>query len=299
MLPRSQQAVIVIIFSVFALALGDALIKQFSTNLVLWQIFVLRSVVVVPVLLIFIKLRYSNLLIWPKELVWTVLRSLLLTLMWVIYYISLPHVELSIAAAAFYTLPLFITLFAALLLSDEIGWLGWLAILLGFIGVILILEPRAEDFNRYALLPICSAILYALAMILTRSKCRLESVPVLSLWLNFTMIVIGIIGTIFVMVLNSSPSVVSEQKFLLGSWSSMGATEWSVIGLLAIAILIGSLGAAFAYQNGVPATIATFDFAYVGFAALWGFFLFHETLTLKTITGIMLIVIAGILAVRK
>lgn len=299
MFSKSQQAIIVIILTVFALALGDALIKQFSANLVLWQIFVLRSVVVVPILVCFIRLRDSNLSLLPEQISWTIIRSLMLTFMWVIYYIALPNVELSIAAAAFYTLPLFITLFAAMLLGDSIGWPGWLAILLGFVGVILILEPRAEDFNLYALLPIGSAILYALAMILTRSKCRSENVPVLSLWLNLSMIFIGSLATILVIIINPSASEVAKQEFLLGSWTTMNIKQWSVVGLLAILILIGSIGTAFAYQHGVPATIATFDFAYVGFAVLWGYVLFQETLSLKAILGILLIVIAGLLATRK
>ena len=50
--------------------------------------------------------------------------------------------------------------------------------------------------------------------------------------------------------------------------SIMGQSEWVSMGLLAAAILIGSVGAAIAYQNGPPAMIGAFDFAYVGFAVI-------------------------------
>ena len=296
---NTRLAIIAIIATVFALALGDAIIKKVSANLILWQIFVVRSLIVAPILIGFLKIRDDERSMIPNQLVWTSIRSLMLTFTWVIYYISLLHVELSIAAAAFYTLPLFIAMFSALLLGDSIRWHGWLAIILGFIGVILILEPEAEDFNQYALLPIGSAILYALAMILTRSKCRLESVPVLSLWLNFTMILVGVVATLILLSLSPNTSTAPEQQFLFGSWSPMGIKEISTIGLLAVAILIGSLGTAFAYQKGPPAVIATFDFAYVAFAIIWGFFLFQEIPSGKAIIGIIMIVIAGIIAVRK
>jgi len=166
----------------------------------------------------------------------------------------LPHVDLSIAAAAYYTLPLFITIFAAIFLGDTIGLLGWVAIGTGFVGVLLVLEPRAEDFNWFALLPVSSAILYALAMILTRSRCQSESVFVLSLWLNLSMFVVGTFASVVVAVAEPSSQTIVHQEFLLGAWSPMGAKEWGTILVLATAILIGSVGAAYAYQNGPPAT---------------------------------------------
>lgn len=296
---NARIAVVVIVFTVFALALGDALIKGVSANFTLWQIFLLRSAVVLPVLVCVVKLCDGGVSFWPRHAFWTVLRSLMLTFMWVAYYAALPHIDLSIAAAAYYTLPLFITIFAAAFLGDTIGRLGWVAIGTGFVGVLLILEPQAKDFNWYALLPVSSAILYALAMILTRSRCQSESVFVLSLWLNLSMFVVGTIATLVVAAADLSSQTIARQEFLFGAWSPMGAKEWGATGLLATAILIASVGAAYAYQNGPPATIATFDFAYVAFAVTWGLIIFHEIPSVKGVIGILLIVVAGILAIRR
>ena len=65
------------------------------------------------------------------------------------------------------------------------------------------------------------------------------------------------------------------------------------------AILIGSVGAAFSYQNGRPSTIATFDFTYVAFAMMWGILVFDEKPSTQALFGISLIVVAGVLAVRS
>ena len=283
----------------FALAFGDAIIKGVSTSFTLWQIFFLRSAIVIPILLVALNLSQWRASIWPNNMGWTVLRSLLLTLMWFAYYASLPHVNLSIAAAAYYTLPLFITIFAALFLDDTIGKVGWLAIALGFVGVILVLQPRLEDFNWYALLPVLSAILYALAMILTRSRCRSENVLVLSLWLNLGMLISGAIVSTALILTQHGPQIAGGQEFLIGQWSQMGAKEWAAISVLSMTILIGSVGAAYAYQNGAPATIATFDFAYVAFAVFWGVVMFQEIPSAASAAGMLLIVLAGILAVRR
>lgn len=294
---NQTRAVVVILFTVFTLAFGDALIKATSATFTLWQIFLLRSLVVVPVLFLVIDRFTVGPCVIPIQPFWTILRSVLLTLMWVSYYFSLSHIELSIAAAAYYTLPIFIMVFAAFFLSDTIAITGWLAVILGFSGVLAILAPGADDFNWYALLPLFSAILYALAMVLTRSKCREEHMFVLSLWLNVVMLITGVVMTWFVSNTFISSNLVSEQPFLFGQWSSIGVPEIIALIALSVTIITGSVGAAYAYQRGRPATIAVFDFAYVGFAMLWGVLFFSESLSVRALSGVILIVVAGCLAV--
>jgi len=294
---NSNKAVIVIVATVFSLALGDALIKGSSSTFTLWQIFCLRSMVVVPVLVLLLRMRFQKINLVPNEWKWTLLRSFLLTLMWISYYAALPHISLAVAAASYYTLPIFITLFAAVFLKETISIVGWLGIALGFCGILLVLQPRASDFNIYAALPLVSAVLYALAMILTRSKCRVESVLILSLWLNMMMLCVGLLVSSVLWLAVSSESY-PDQMFLLGNWTSVGAREWAVICFLSITILIGSTGAAYAYQNGRPATIATFDFAYVAFSVLFGILIFNEFPNTIASVGIVLIVAAGFLSIK-
>lgn len=297
------RAVATIVFTVMALSLGDALIKLFSADFVLWQVFVLRSLIALPVLASIIALRNragacSRHRFLPRHPGWVALRSLMLTFMWVAYYAALPHLDLSAAAATYYTLPFFITLFAALFLGDRIGPLGWVAILLGFAGVLLVLRPEAGAFNLHAVLPLAAAVLYALAMILTRSKCRQEDPLVLSLSLNVSFIAVGAMATLgglFVL----PAGFLGDGGFLGGPWAPIGVAEAGALALLAASIIIGSVGAAIAYQIGPPATVASFDFAYVAFAALWGLLFFGAFPDTISLLGMAMIVGGGMLAVRR
>ena len=79
----------------------------------------------------------------------------------------------------------------------------------------------------------------------------------------------------------------------------MGPRQWLAMGLLAAAAIVGSVGAAIAYQAGPSATVSTFDFFYLAFAALWGFLFFAEVPDEIGFTGIVLIAVAGIIAVRR
>ena len=288
-----------IVAGCFALSLGDALIKQESASFVLWQIFVVRSAILIPFLVYFVRSYRCAEPILPRHPGWTLLRSMVLVIMWVFYFAALPHIEFAVAAAAFYTLPIFITLFAALFLGERILPLGWLAVVIGFAGTVLILQPQADDFNAWTLLPLVAAVLYAVAMILTRSKCRGEKPTVLSLWMNICFIGVGTLGLLLLSFWQPADNSVALNPFLFGPWTPMGLAEWRTMGILAIAILVGSVGAAIAYQKGPASVVSIFDFSYVGFAVVWGYLLFSEAPENLVMLGILMIVAAGIIASRQ
>src|SRR5262249_20997151 len=72
-------------------------------------------------------------------------------------------------------------------------------------------------------------------------------------------------------------------------WQALGPSDWATLALLAGLVVGVSSGVAKAYQSGPPAIIATFDYAYLGFAAFWGFILFSDTPDLATVVGTLLI----------
>ncbi len=294
---NTARAIAAIVAAVFALSLGDAVIKLISADFTLWQVFILRSVIAAPVL--WVVILWQRVGAWPRLWFWTGLRSVMLAVMWVIYYASLPHMPLSAAAATYYTSPLFITLFAGLFVGDRIGFKGWFAVVLGFVGVTVIVRPAADDFNAYALLPLAAAILYALGMILTRTKCRGEHPLVLALSLVLAFPVVGGVASLAIGLWGPSAAQVAAAPFLLGDWAPLDGKAWLALGVLGTAMVIGALGAAIAYQIGKSSTVAIFDFSYLPFAVLWSVVFFADIPDGLTVTGIALIIIAGVLATRR
>ena len=294
---RVRRAVSAIILSVFALSAGDAIIKLSSASFPIWQIYVLRSGLVIPVLLLALwKLRYS-LSATALTRRWTLLRSALLVLMWVSYYTALPKVDLALAAAAYYTAPLMITLLSARLAGDRVNRAVQGGVVLGFAGVLVMLRPGSAPVNPYVLLPFVAALLYALAMVVTRARCSKEDSLVLALVLNLAFILAGATATLAGMLSIVPEELVSGNRFLFGSWTTMGMEQWSVMSALAVAMLVGSVAAAIAYQSGPAPVVATFDYMYLVFAGLWGFLFFHEVPGWLDMTGIAMILIGGVIAV--
>jgi len=287
---RLGLAIAVLLMTTLALSLGDALIKGSAGAVGIWQMFVLRSALALPGFAILILLLAKGARLWPQAPGWVALRVALLVAMWVAYYISLPHLPLSVAAAAYYTLPIFITLFSALLLGERISTRGWLAVALGFAGVIVILRPGVEGVNGYMFLPLLSAMSYALAMIVTRAKCRGDHPLALGLFLAIGFIIAGALGSAVIAV------GASGEGYAAAPWVALGQIDWRIMAALALALVIGGVGTAIAYKNAPPSVLGVFDFSYVGYAVIWGLMLFHEVPSPLTLLGIVMIVLAGVLA---
>ena len=293
---RPVLAVAAILVSVLALSLGDAVIKRTSVSLPLWQLYVLRSALVVPVLIAAIARRATPTSFRPLAPSWTLLRSLLLALMWIAYYAALPQVELSVAAAAYYTSPLIIMLLASRLSRDRTTWALRSAAALGFAGVLVMLRPGAGSVDAWAVLPLLAALLYALAMLVTRARCAGEHPLVLALALNLVFIAVGGVATLALRAADPGGRWASANRFLFGDWVVLGAGEWAALGVLAVAMLLGSVGAALAYQSGPAPLVASVDYAYLVFAGLWGYAFFGEVPDALAMTGMSMILAAGVLA---
>lgn len=290
--------VALIVGSVFLMSFGDALIKYNSASFTAWQVFTLRSVMVLPILAVLLMILVPGKALMPKSPGWVGLRSVLLVLMWISYYGALPLISLSAAAVAFYTAPLFMALLSRPLTGEPVGLARWLGIALGFLGVLIVLRPGGDTFSVATLLPVLAAVLYALAAIITRARCADERPLVLALGLNIGLLAAGLSASLGLWLLQPAAAVVTDNPFLFGPWAAMGGREWLLMALLALLMLAFGTGVAMAYQIAPAAVIGTFDYSYVLFAVVWSYVLFAERPDAEAVVGLALIAAAGILVAR-
>lgn len=283
----------IILASVLAMAFADAVVKLVSADITLWQVFVARSLVALPILVALLFAAGRGLRL--RAPAWAFLRAGLLVLTWLAYYASLPVLSLSVAAVAVYTNPIMIALFSAALTGETVSRRQWGGVLLGFLGVIAILKPGTDAFSWFTFLPILGAAFYALAMLVTRDKCQAESPLSLALALHASFLAAGLIATTALGVAALGSDSRSTFPFLLGEWAPMGLREWGLMALLGALAAGYFTGVARAYQIAPPSVVATFDYAYLVSAALWGFVFFSERPGPLTIAGMILIALAGLL----
>jgi drug/metabolite transporter (DMT)-like permease len=290
---RLRLAVVTIVATVFAMSVADAIVKYVSADFPLWQIYVVRSLLAIPVLAAMLLAAPRGPRPRLRSLGWISLRSLLLAFMYVAIYAAAPVLSLAVIAAALYTGPLFIALFSALLIGEPVGARRWAAVGIGFAGVLAILRPGSDSFSLPMLIPVLAAMLYALAAVITRRNCREAAPMVLALALNLTLLAVGAVATAAIALWHPSAAKAAVYPFLLGYWVAMGPREWAILAILALLMVAIGIGLAKAYQSGPPAVIATFDYSYLLFAALWSFLAFDQPPDAPMILGMVMIAGAG------
>lgn len=286
------QGVATILATVFAMALNDAIIKYSSSGLTVWQIWVLRSLFMLPALLLLTRGRIHI----RGGGIWVALRTLCLIGMYLCVYPAFPLLNLAVAGAAFYTAPFFIVGLSALILGNAITWRHWLAIVVGFSGLLLVVRPFGSSFTPAILLPIGGAICYSLAAIITRAKCHSVDVGLQALWLNIAFLLLGVLGSMAIHLFGTA-AVAPGDAFLFGQWKPLYASEWVTIAVLAALMLAMAMGVAKAYQSPHPEVIATVEYSYIIFAVFWGYVFFGEVPDGWSLAGMALITLGGLMTV--
>ena len=158
-----------VIGAVFAFTTQDMAIKWLSGDYALHQIVLIRALIALIVTLaIFVPLEggYRNLR--TRRPLLHLLRGLAIIVTNMTYFTALATLPLGEATALFFVAPLFITALSVLLLGERVDMRRWIAVFIGLSGVLVMLRPGDEIFRAAALLPVVSALAYALFQIMTR-----------------------------------------------------------------------------------------------------------------------------------
>jgi len=227
------------------------------------------------------------------------LRAIFITVTFLAFYSAIPFLSLSTVGAANYIAPVFVTLLSAYVIREAVGPLGWLGVLVGFAGVIVLLQPGSDAFSPWALLPVLGAAFYALAHITTRTKCQDVPLGAFALSQNLVMLFAGLIVSAVLIVLEPQSETANAYPYIFGLWSKVSLNDWLVLALLAVFTITISMLLAGAYQTAPPAIVSTFEYSYLVFVALWDILFFGNSPTAVTITGMILIVVAGLLTLSS
>ncbi len=296
---RVALGIALVLLSTLFTSSTDVIFKFASDSGTIWQFFILRSLLAIPVLLAIAFVWGDGAATWIKALkFWPMVRALLFVLMFVVTYAALPVLPLASLAAGLYTSPLFVAALSALLIGEKVRWHGWFAIAVGFVGVLLILKPGTEAFTWYTVLPVLGGLFYALSALVTRSKCRTTAPATLGVSLNIALVVMAVVVIAGLYIWSPAPEKIALSPFLLGPWQAFGLPEWGFVGLLAALLVGNSLVVSAAYQTAPPYIISTFDYNYLIFMAVFGYFFFSEIPDGQTITGMFMIVGAGLIVAR-
>ena len=276
------------------LAVQDSLVRLAGMEISFWQFQAIRASSNFVLLCMTALIVWRTLPPWPKTPWAVALRSLMMILATVFFFGAIPKVTTVEMAAGLYTYPIFVTILSASVLGEPVGWRRVLAVLVGALGAMLILQPFEADFETIKLMPIGAGLCYAINVILTRRWCRGESAITLAAAVAVSFMVIGTTGTVALTLIPSSDEARETIPYLAYGWREM------TLALLGITLICSVLNATAnvlltkSYQSAESSWLAPIDYSYLIFASLAGLVFFGDFPNLPQILGMVLIAAAGI-----
>ncbi len=165
---NNPKGIILILLAMMVFSVQDGIMKHIFSFVSLYEVYLIRTLVSFGLILFFLKLTKKPIVFKTQYPLLTFCRVILFFFGFSSFYISLTVLPLGFATALFFVTPFLITIFAHFFLKEEIGLRRWSAVVVGFIGVYITLDPDFSNFNYLSLLPILCAFCYSLSMIIIK-----------------------------------------------------------------------------------------------------------------------------------
>ena len=173
---NNPRGIILILLAMMVFSVQDSIMKYIYNFASLYEVYLIRTLVSFVIILIFLKLSKKPIIFKSKYPLLTFLRVILFFFGFSSFYISLTVMPLATATALFFVTPFLITIFANFFLKEHIGPRRWAAVVIGFIGVYIILNPDFNNFDYLSLTPILCAFCYSLSMIIIKKTSDKDNV---------------------------------------------------------------------------------------------------------------------------
>lgn len=276
----NRRGILAMIGAMACFIVNDVLVKYASETMPATQLIFVRGVVATMLVLAVAHAMGATRRIREIGRGWLGARAVLDAIAGVLYLVSLFNLPIANATAINMASPLFITVLAALFLGERIGVPQWLAIGVGFVGVVLIMQPQAEGFNVFALVCLLATVLIAVRDLVTR---RVDA--------GIPSILIALSNTIAVTLLAAALSPIEGWRPI--SWFEMGLLAVAAVFLAAGYYLIVS-----STRRGDLSLIAPFRYSGLLFATIAGFAFWGDTPNVLAWCGIALVIASGIHVLR-
>ena len=269
----------------------DAMMKSLLAVYPVWMLICIRSLVAALILSPLILLlgtphRFLTPL-WPLHL----LRAALFALGFSLFYAAFPFMGLAEVTTIFFSAPLITALLASLLLKETIGPHRIGALVIGFVGVIIAMNPAGEAFTWVAILPLLCALAYALGQILARHIGDRDSTLTMGL---YTLVPAAPMILVMGWSLNQLVDIGPEFQHLRWAFPVEALSDIPKLALLGSVGMAGYLFISRAYQVANASFIAPFDYTYLPLAVILAYVLWNEVPPAATLIGMCLIISSGL-----
>jgi drug/metabolite transporter (DMT)-like permease len=269
------------IVAVGSLSLMDACLKILAPHYSPFQVASLRGLSALPFVLIWVGLRGGYRQLLHVRFGLHAARGALAILMLATFAYALRYLPLTEAYSIFFIAPLLITALAVVILKERVDWTRWLAIAIGFCGVLIILRPTgAGAMTIPGLAVLACAVGYALSAITVRILGRTDSTESMMFWLTF------LLG-------------VGAGLIAVPEWRPILPEHWLVIAGIAVTGSLGQLAITEAFRLGESSFIAPFEYTALAWGVGLDWFVWKTLPAPITMLGAFVIIASGVYLVRR
>ena len=262
------------VLGVFLFAVNDVLGKWLAGTYSAGQILLFRSLVASLILAPLVIRAGPATMLRVQRPGLQVLRVVFATGEVACFYIAVSALPLANAMTYYLAAPIYVTLLAALVLGERVGWRRWLAVLVGFAGVVIALQPSSITFGWAPLVALLGSILFAFLMIVTRS---LRGTPDLTMvvWQVVAALIFGAVVAPF-------------------DWVPIDGYDGLLMGALGIVAIIAIVCVNRSLKLAPASVVVPYQYSIIVWAVIFGYAVFNEVPSVATLAGAAIIVAAGL-----
>ena len=241
--------------------------------------------------------RVFRLSVIPKYWKPILVRTFFMVTSMLLYFGVMPMMPISEAGAGLFTSPIFVLIFSTIFFKERIGWRRVFAVIIGSFGVLMVLQPGADGFTFYQIMPVMAGACYALGSIITYRYLREESS--LAILMSF-IVSIGLCGFLITTLLTFFPVAthfLEQAPFLFKGWQRVDGLFWLWIFVIAAGASSALSLMTRAYQLAQTSYAAIFEYAYLISVGLFSWLFWGIVPNTISAIGILLIISAGIMIV--
>jgi len=291
---RQLHGVVFMLIGVFAFTFQDLIIKGISGIYPAHEIVFIRSLLALPFALLIAHFETGIHRLRTPRIGAHLLRGAVFFLAYTLYYLGIAALPLAMAVAISFAAPLFITALAGPVLGEKVGKVRWFAVILGFLGVLIVMKDGLGMLEWAVVLPALSAFCYALGQLHGRHIGTTESASTMSVYVNVMFFLLsGLAGLVIgsgEFAEWSHPSL----AFLLRAWVWPANHDLLLILGCGVAATVGIYCLGQGYRMAEANLAAIFEYTALPWAILWGFLFFSQLPGFSTLAGVALVVAAGV-----
>jgi len=195
-------------------------------------------------------------------------------------FIALRNLPLATVVSITFAAPIFTTIFSIFLLNEKVGLYRWLAVLVGFLGIIVITEPGFSSLNFYYIYPIIFCIGLSYVAIAIRKLSTTEPVWLISFFFSFSIAILGLLS-------------------LFQGWVMPNFLDLFLLSMVGILGGLANLWLSQSYKLSEVSLVTPLKYLALVFAIIFGYFIWSEVPTLKTLMGALLVILSSFIIFRR